>query len=209
MLSNLLQEESKLSASDLYDIKWATASLYSGGADTVRVTKALNRGSLIIIVLCQTVSAVNSFFKAMILYPDVQAQAQAEIDNVIGNDKLPTVDDRKRLPFVSALAMEALRWHIVAPTGVPHRVMEDDIHDGYLIPEGALIITNIWHVPYSLLIHKSDLNRDDALTRNMAHDSSVYQDPMEFKPARFIKTENHEPEPDPRELCFGFGRRYA
>ena len=42
----------------------------------------------------------------------------------------------------------------------------------------------------------------------MAHDSSVYQDPMEFKPARFIKTENHEPEPDPRELCFGFGRRY-
>ena len=144
----------------------------------------------------------------MVLFPDIQAQAQAEIDNVIGNDKLPAVDDRKRLPFVSALAMEALRWHIVAPTGVPHRVMEDDIHDGYLIPEGATIITNIWHVPYSLLIQKSDLNRDDALTRNMANDSSVYQDPTEFKPARFIKTENNEPEPDPRELCFGFGRRY-
>ena len=88
----------------------------------------------------------------MVLFPDVQAQAQAEIDNVIGNDKLPTVDDRKRLPFVSALAMEALRWHIVTPTGVPHRVMEDDIHDGYLIPEGALVLTNIWHVLYSLLI---------------------------------------------------------
>jgi cytochrome P450 len=96
----------------------------------------------------------------MVLYPDVQAQAQAEIDNVIGNDKLPTVDDRERLPFVSALAMEALRWHIVTPTGVPHRVMEDDIHDGYLIPEGALIITNIWYIyiPYSLVIHQSDLN---------------------------------------------------
>lgn len=42
MLFNLLQEESNLSVSDLYDIKWATASLYSGGADTVRITKAVN-----------------------------------------------------------------------------------------------------------------------------------------------------------------------
>ena len=50
MLYNLLQEESNLSASDLYDIKWATSSLYSGGIDTVRITKALNRGSLIVIV---------------------------------------------------------------------------------------------------------------------------------------------------------------
>ena len=39
MLFDLLQEESDLSASDLYDIKWATASLYSGGADTVRIKK--------------------------------------------------------------------------------------------------------------------------------------------------------------------------
>ena len=27
---------------------------------------------------------------------------------------------------------------------VPHRVMQDDIHEGYLIPKGALIIPNIW-----------------------------------------------------------------
>ena len=98
------------------------------------------------------------------LYPDVQAQAQAEIDEVIGNDALPTVDDRARLPFVSALAMEALRWHIVVPTGVPHRVMEDDIHDGYLIPKGALIIPNIWCVLRSPAIYLSDLNRDDSFT---------------------------------------------
>lgn len=37
MLLNLLQDESNLSASDIYDIKWVTASLYSGGADTVRI----------------------------------------------------------------------------------------------------------------------------------------------------------------------------
>ncbi len=27
---------------------------------------------------------------------------------------------------------------------VPHRVMQDDIHDGYFIPKGALVIPNIW-----------------------------------------------------------------
>ena len=82
----------------------------------------------------------------MVLYPDVQAKAQAEIDAVIGDGRLPTIEDREMLPYVSALAMEAFRWHIVTPAGVPHRVMEDDIHDGYLIPKGSLIITNIWYV---------------------------------------------------------------
>ena len=80
----------------------------------------------------------------MVLYPDIQARAQAEIDDVIGNNRLPTMEDRKRLPFLSALVTEALRWHTVGPIGLPHRVMEDDIHDGYLIPKGALIIPNIW-----------------------------------------------------------------
>jgi hypothetical protein len=31
-------------------------------------------------------------------------------------------------------------------TAIPHRVSEDDIHDGYLIPKGALVLTNIWLV---------------------------------------------------------------
>ena len=87
------------------------------------------------------------------LYPDAQARAQAEIDEVIGNDSLPMVEDRVRLPFVSALVMEVLRWHIVTPTALPHRVTEDDIHDGYLIPKGALIIPNIWCVLRSPVIY--------------------------------------------------------
>ena len=95
----------------------------------------------------------------MVLYPNIQAQAQAEIDDVIGNDRLPTVEDRERLPFVSALVTEALRWHTVVPTSIPHRVMEDDLHDGYLIPKGALIIPNIWYVPRLLAIHRSDLKQ--------------------------------------------------
>ena len=35
MLSNLLQDEHKLSDEEMFDVKWASASLYAGGADTV------------------------------------------------------------------------------------------------------------------------------------------------------------------------------
>ncbi len=53
----------------------------------------------------------------MVLFPDVQKKAQAEIDNVIGQDRLPTISDRESLPYVEAVFKEALRWHTVVPLG--------------------------------------------------------------------------------------------
>ncbi len=53
----------------------------------------------------------------MLLYPEAQAKAQAELDAVIGDDRLPQFEDRERLPYVNALVLEVLRWHTVAPTG--------------------------------------------------------------------------------------------
>jgi len=29
---------------------------------------------------------------------------------------------------------------------VPHRLIQDDIHEGYFIPKGALVIPNVWYV---------------------------------------------------------------
>ena len=98
----------------------------------------------------------------MILFPDVARKAQAEIDAVVGEDRLPSFSDRERLPYINALVLEVMRWHSVTPTGnplaslscpsdlktespgVPHRVMEDNVHEGYMIPKGALIFSNIW-----------------------------------------------------------------
>lgn len=65
----------------------------------------------------QTVSAVYSFFLALTLYPEVARKAQAEIDAVVGNDRLPTFMDRPYLPYINALTMEVFRWNTVAPTG--------------------------------------------------------------------------------------------
>lgn len=52
------------------------------------------------------------------MFPDVQGKAKAELDAVVGSERLPTFEDREKLPYVNALALEVLRWHTVAPTGM-------------------------------------------------------------------------------------------
>jgi len=56
----------------------------------------------------------------MVLFPEVQKKAQAEIDAVVGNERLPTYADQPQLPYVSALLTEVLRWHNVVPIGMAH-----------------------------------------------------------------------------------------
>ena len=53
----------------------------------------------------------------MLLYPEIQKKAQDEIDSVIGRDRLPTFEDRPRLPFIDAVCKEVMRWRPVTPTG--------------------------------------------------------------------------------------------
>ncbi|KAI1814974.1 putative cytochrome P450 oxidoreductase OrdA-like protein [Poronia punctata] len=147
--------------------KWSASSLYTAGADT-------------------TVSAIACFYLAMTLYPEVQKRAQEEIDRVIGRDRVPTLADRENLPYVDALVKETLRWHPVAPMGLPHQSTEDDVVNGYFIPKGSMLFANVWH---------------------FTHDPEVHPDPLSFKPERFLAEGGHVPEPEPHRFVFGFGRR--
>ena len=58
-----------------------------------------------------------SFFLAMSIYPEVQARAQAEVDQVVGQSRLPSWDDHDSLPYLEALVKEVLRWNPVTPLG--------------------------------------------------------------------------------------------
>ena len=60
---------------------------------------------------------MNFFFLALTLFPQVQRRAQAEIDAVVGRDRLPTFDDRPRLPYIEALCKELMRWQMATPMG--------------------------------------------------------------------------------------------
>ena len=54
---------------------------------------------------------------AMLQHPEVQGRTQAEIDAVIGTDRLPNFDDRPNLPYVEAVLLETLRLYAVGPLG--------------------------------------------------------------------------------------------
>ncbi|CAE6478798.1 hypothetical protein ACGC1H_003061 [Rhizoctonia solani] len=127
-----------------------------------------------------TVNTVLMFFSAMVLYPEVQKKAQEELDSVIGNTRLPTIEDRDRLKYVEMIMQETFRWAPVAPLAIPHTCFQDDTYKGYYIPKGAIVIGNVW-----------------AMTR----DSTVYSDPETFNPDRYS-----DPSTPPSPL-FGWGRR--
>jgi cytochrome P450 len=80
----------------------------------------------------------------MTMYSDVQKRAQAEIDSIVGRSRLPTVEDRDRMPFVNGVVLESLRWNPVIPLGLPHKAVEDDVYRGMLIPANATIFANVW-----------------------------------------------------------------
>ena len=132
-----------------------------------------------------TVSSMACFFLAMTKYPDVQQKAQEELDRVIGSERLPGFDDRENLPYINAAVKETFRYHPVVPLGVPHTSTAEDVYNGFRIPKGAMLMPNIW---------------------GFCHDPTLYHDPMNFKPERFLGKDGPV-ETDPKTLMFGFGRR--
>ncbi|KAI0305228.1 cytochrome P450 [Multifurca ochricompacta] len=126
-------------------------------------------------------SVLQSFVLAMVLYPEAQRKAQEEIDSVVGTERLPDFSDEPSLPYVSALCQEAQRWHPVAPLGIPHRLVSDDVYEGFFLPAGSMVIGNAWA---------------------MLHDEAVFPEPEKFKPERFLDPGMRFP-----DAAFGFGRR--
>lgn len=77
----------------------------------------------------------------MALFPEVQKKAQAELDALVGPDRLPDYSDYESLIYIRAVVLEAMRWMPVVPLGLPHRVTTDDEYEGYSIPKGTIIIS--------------------------------------------------------------------
>ena len=132
---------------------------------------------------------VNWFLLLMANRPEIQAKVHAELDQVVGPDARPTVDDRTRLPYTFACLAESMRYRTIGPLGVPHKASQDTEIGGYRIPAGAQVLGNVYS------IH---------------HDPRYWDSPHEFIPERFL------PQPDgamppaltaPSYIPFGTGHR--
>ncbi|KAK7472778.1 hypothetical protein VKT23_000886 [Stygiomarasmius scandens] len=161
-LTSRLLESCGESASleDEEDIKGVAGTMYAAAEDT-------------------TVCVLLSFVLAMVLHPETYKKAQEEMDKVVGAVRLPSIEDRDSLPFLECVLKEVYRWNPPVPLGLPHRLMEDDIYNGYYIPEGSTVLANI----YAMLQDCSN--------------------PRTFCPERHLEGDLIHPQ----ELIFGFGRR--
>ena len=115
-------------------------------------------------------------FLAMVLYPEVQKKAQAEIDAVVGENRLPDFHDRPSLPYIDGIVKESSRWNLVVPLGrpffiiiiiytiltssegIPHMSTNNDEYNGFYIPKGTVIMGNAWLVFLFYLIFFSELH---------------------------------------------------
>lgn len=81
----------------------------------------------------------------MAVFSDVQEKAQAELDAVVGTDRLPGLQDQERLPYIDALIKECHRFNPIVPL-IPHANDSDDEYRGCVIPKGTWIMANTWYV---------------------------------------------------------------
>ena len=61
----------------------------------------------------------------MVLHPDVYQRARAEIDRVVGSERLPDFEDREHLPYLECVVKEVFRygpvpWPIGDTTEITH-----------------------------------------------------------------------------------------
>ncbi|KAF8741415.1 cytochrome p450, partial [Rhizoctonia solani] len=112
---------------------------------------------------CKNVASI-LVMVAMAMYPDIQEKAQQEIDQIVGTDRLPNVEDRPSLHYVERLLTE-IRLMLLPSRGVPHVCTEENEYRGYRIPKGAVMIGHI---------------------RATVREEHVYKDAEEFNPDRFL-----------------------
>ncbi|RAH66086.1 cytochrome P450 [Aspergillus aculeatinus CBS 121060] len=73
-------------------------------------------------------------------------KARAELDAVVGRDRLPLPDDKPHLLYITAIVEEVLRWRPAGPEGAPHLNREETTYNGYRIPKGSVVVANIWTI---------------------------------------------------------------
>ncbi|XP_009804264.1 cytochrome P450 89A2-like [Nicotiana sylvestris] len=136
----------------------------------------------------------------LVKYPSIQEKLYKEICKIVGalestgenNNKLIKEENLQKMSYLKAVILEGLRRHPPSHFLLPHRVGEEMELSGYVIPKNSIIYF---------------------MVREMGLDPKVWEDPMKFKPERFLNTDrNGEPLDITRSreikmMPFGVGRR--
>lgn len=119
-------------------------------------------------------------------------RVQEELDQVVGMDSIVEESHISKLPYLGAVIKEVLRLHPALPLLVPHCPSSPCPVGGYTIPKGSRVFLNAWAIQ---------------------RDPSLWEDPLEFKPERFLESNrkwdfsgndfNYFPFGSGRRICAG------
>ncbi|OVA20239.1 Cytochrome P450 [Macleaya cordata] len=118
--------------------------------------------------------------------PEAMKKVRAEIAQVVGHDRKLEESDIEDLPYLRAVIKETFRLHPPGPLLAPRSVIKDTELMGYLIPKDTLVLVNVWGI---------------------GRDSASWDDPLSFKPERFLGSNVDYRGQNFELLPFGAGRR--
>ncbi|XP_027183808.1 cytochrome P450 89A2-like [Coffea eugenioides] len=122
-----------------------------------------------------TATALQWIMANLVKYPAIQDKLYEEIIGVVGLPEpiLVNEDDLEKMPaYLKAVVLEGLRRHPPVHFLLPHSVTEDVELYGYLIPKNATV---------------------NVMVADMGWDPSMWEDPLEFKPERFLASNHVNP----------------
>lgn len=126
-------------------------------------------------------------FFYMVHHQDIQAKIHQEIDDVIGQDRMPSLTDRDALHYTQAALHEGFRASSLAFLAVPHCALQEVQYKGYVIPKNATVFGNLYYI---------------------MNDPKKWTEPQVFKPERFLDDRGRFV-PSERVVPFSVGKRYC
>ncbi|XP_077779591.1 cytochrome P450 2B4-like [Podarcis muralis] len=114
-----------------------------------------------------------------------QAKVHQEIDEVVGVNRAPGVEDRVKMNYTNAFTHEMLRYQLGSSEAFPRLTTQDVDFKGYTIPQGTII------VPLFISVH---------------FDPACWETPEKFDPGHFLDAEGEFRKND-AYMAFSAGKR--
>nr|XP_004249462.1 cytochrome P450 76A2-like [Solanum lycopersicum] len=133
-----------------------------------------------------TSSSVEWALTELLRHPQAMAEVKTEISKAVGSNNKFEESDIENLPYMQAVIKESLRLHPPLPFLIPRETIQDTKFMGYDVLKGTRVLVNAWAI---------------------GRDPECWDDPMSFKPERFLGSKLDVKGQHYELIPFGAGRR--